>query len=58
MTCRQHGGNTATRRQTWIVNGCKTVQVASNGATMRGGYRTILSTVAIAFKEQAHPGKK
>ncbi len=33
---RQHGGNTMTRWQTCIVNGCETVQVASNGVTICG----------------------
>ncbi len=32
----QHGGNTITLWQKCIVNGCKIVQVASNGVTMHG----------------------
>ncbi len=36
MIWTQHGSNTTTRRQTCIVNGHKTVKVASNGVTMRG----------------------
>ncbi len=57
MIWRQHCGNTTPRRQTCIVNGCKTIQAACNGVTMRGDI-VPFSGIGISLSGSRHTQEK